>query len=105
MELPSLTFGNLRPEPEDFTVFMCGKCRLPLGDSSDWDGLVCEDGVFHLKGGGHERLHTSLSVCLFNLFPAGDDVSTFWTLAKICIFIFCVCVFFYCKQTDRVYIL
>ncbi|XP_077342673.1 protein Mis18-alpha-like [Lithobates pipiens] len=49
MELPSFTFGNLRPEAEDLTVFMCGKCRLPLGDSSDWDGRVCGDGVFHLK--------------------------------------------------------
>ncbi|KAM5164878.1 protein Mis18-alpha [Mantella aurantiaca] len=49
MELPSFTFDNLKQHKNEITVFLCATCRLPLGDSSDWDGRVCKEGVFHLK--------------------------------------------------------
>ncbi|XP_072265431.1 protein Mis18-alpha [Pyxicephalus adspersus] len=49
MDTPAFRLDNLRQQPEDITVFMCGKCRLPLGDSSDWDGRIRKEGVVHLN--------------------------------------------------------
>lgn len=36
-----------KDEDNEPVVFICGKCKLPLGDSTSWDGI--EDGQNQIK--------------------------------------------------------
>ncbi|KAI9542354.1 hypothetical protein NQZ68_020701 [Dissostichus eleginoides] len=74
-------FGHSEEEDDGPVVFICGKCKLPVGDSMSWDGS--EDGQNQIKlkrvtdnvvVGEDTRLHeaSNKSLCLVvNLFCRG----------------------------------
>ena len=54
-------FGHSEEEDDGPVVFICGKCKLPVGDSMSWDGSE-EDGQNQI------RLKREYGVSLLILF-------------------------------------